>query len=442
MVTEKYGYAADFQLRIAALILRDPAFIKEYDDVVNPSYFDVEELTSLVRVCKNFYDKHKELPSKSSLVQEIKEFCSSYRIPESDSEAIYSSVDRIYNLDLIDPGSVKERVVRFGRRQAMKIAVKELAELTEQDSGYDKAVSLVENALRVGYNTKSLGLNLFPNLLKLPKMATRADRGIVHKIPTLIPTFDRKIIGGPGRGEIWTVLGLSGIGKTQLLVNMGASAVQQDFPVVHITVGDLDEEDVAVRYAGCLTSTDYRDIINESPSYMRKASKMSSYTGKYLRVKYYDPGTVTVAHIKAYISRLVAVDGIKPGMIIFDYPDEFKMDDDSNTYMAMGRVYNELKSLCKQYNCVGWAASQVNRWIPKKKFDVITRMNIADSSKKVHKADGIVSLNQTFEEHKAGKARLWVDKVRRGECYFLVPLDVDYSKSQIREGRLSDPDDD
>jgi hypothetical protein len=235
-------------------------------------------------------------------------------------------------------------------------------------------------------------------------------------------------------------MGLSGQGKSQFLVNIGVIAIKQGIPVVHITVGDLDEEDVGIRYASRFTRCSQHEVVKEAPSFVQRAIELKSYREAYLRVKYYDPGIVTVAHIKAYLTKLHTVDGIKPGLLILDYPDEFKKTKSSSDYEAMGEIYSQIKTLIRQYNCGCWVASQVHRWFPRHKHDVLSRNNIADSAKKVHKADGIVSINQSWEEAEKGKARLWVDKVRRGKQFFCVPLNVNYASCIIEQGTLLEED--
>ena len=98
----------------------------------------------------------------------------------------------------------------------------------------------------------------------------------------------------------------------------------------------------------------------------------------------------------------------------------------------MGRVYSELSRLGSDFNSLIWTASQVQR--TKNEETVIKQDNVADSWRKAHKADGIISLNQTIDEYRAGRMRLWVDKVRRArKKNFLVHLHCDFDISYMRE---------
>jgi hypothetical protein len=204
-------------------------------------------------------------------------------------------------------------------------------------------------------------------------------------------------------------------------------------PVVDITIGDLDELDVGARYGALLTFPPIDDVAMGGAEYLRIAKKLDATVGQYLRIKYYASHSVNPLQIRAYLERLVAVDGIRPAMLIVDYPDEFKPYNQDNTYINMGRVYSELGAIASDFNVLVWVASQVRRWRPEKPTDVITMDNIADSWLKAAKADGIVSFNQTQEEHINNRARLWIDKVSRGRRMYVVPLYTDLNSCYIRQ---------
>jgi len=428
---QTYGYTAEFQTQIAALILRDAAFMREYEDVVDPNFFDVEELGSIVRIGRDYFDKHQELPTRASLIQEVQDYVVKYKIPKEEIKNLLICVEGIYidKLHALNGDAVRERICRFGRRQAVRQGVLKIVDLVETDGGLDTAADIMNEALRVGYNTNSMGFNFFKEATNLPEIFSESNKKL-HCIKTLIPKIDEHLQGGTGRGEVWVILGLSGHGKSQWLVNMGVAAIRQRIPVAHVTIGDLDENDIAARYACNLTKCTQMDIIKNTDIFTRRVKSLPNLDA-YLRIKYYDPGTTTVSHIRAWLSKIHTVDGVKPGLLIVDYPDEMKIEGDP--YEGMGKIYSELKVLAKQYDMCVWVASQVHRWAPSKEpnGDVLKMNNIADSAKKVHKADGIMSINQSIEENAAGYGRLWVDKVRRGKRQFKVFVEVDFAMSRI-----------
>lgn len=432
---QTYGYTPEFQVQIGALILRDQTFMREYEDIIDPTYFDIEELSSIVRIGREYILKYNDLPTRATLLQEIQDHCVRYHIDKAEVKSLVAYVEAIYadQIHALNGEVVRERVTRFGRRQSVRQGILKVVDLIETDGGLDQAADIMQDALRVGYATNTMGFDFYANAARLPEIAA-ANMTVSHCIKTLIPTLDEKTMGGPGRGEVWVMLGLSGHGKSQWLVSMGAAALKQNIPVLHVTVGDLDEDDVAFRYACNMTRCTQWDIIKNSEVFNQRVQKLAKHKN-YLRIKYFDPGVPTVAHIRALISKIHTVDGIKPGMLIVDYPDEMKVEGDP--YEGMGKIYSELKVLAKQYNMVCWVASQVHRWkaTGEPNGDVLRMNNIADSARKVHKADGIISINQSVEENDSGFARLWCDKVRRGKREFKVCVEVDFAMSRIWQSK-------
>lgn len=434
---QKYGYTPEFQIQIAALILRDIAFMREYEDVIDPNYFDVEELGSIVRIARDYYDKNQELPTRASLIQEVQDHVIRYKVPKEEISNLLMFIEAIYvdKLHALNGEAVRERICRFGRRQAVRQGVLKIVDLVETDTGLDKASDIMNDALRVGFNANTMGFNFFKESLRLPDIIA-AKASPTNCVRTMIKKIDENLQGGPGRGEVWVVLGLSGQGKSQWLVNMGIAAIRQRIPVAHVTIGDLDEDAVALRYACNFTKCTQWSILQDATEFKRKVKSLPNYEG-YLRIKYYDPGTTTVAHLRAWLSKIHTVDGVLPGLLIVDYPDEMKLEGDP--YEAMGKIYSELKVIAKQYNLLVWVASQVHRWKPSNEpnGDVLKQNNIADSAKKVFKADGILSINQSIQENDGGFGRIWVDKVRRGKRQFKVFVEVDFGMSLIKESEFN-----
>jgi KaiC/GvpD/RAD55 family RecA-like ATPase len=430
---QKYGYSEEFQERIAALCLQDPRFIIDYENVVSPSYFDNDYLSSIIRILVNYITKYRIVPSKATYIEELKEFNSQYKSNKKTVSIIYDKLDLLYNLELVDSQSIKERTIKFAQEQALKKSVLEIVDLIEKGKDFDKAFDLVNEALRVGKDTASLGSELFGNFSKLPSMVNKD--GIFdkkRKIPTGIPQLDDAIYGGPSRKEIWAVLGLPGIGKSQWLVNVGANAIRHGFNVAHLTIGDLDEIDVQLRYASRLTYISIDDVIKNTESYQKKAKLLDKCTGKHLRIKYYPAATLTTSMLRAYLYRLTTKENFDVELLILDYPDEMKRIHTSD-YENMGIIYDDVSKIISEFNSLCWVGSQVNRWAPKSDEEHITMDNIADSWKKVYKADGITSLNQSISEYKRNKSRLWVAKVRRGRKHHLIHMESNFSMSYFRQ---------
>lgn len=426
----RYTYDAAFQERILALLLREPAFLFDYGDVIEPSYFDREALTILARLTLKFFEGSGEVPNRDTMVEALKEYVTSYHVSDRIRGELEATLDRVYKLELSNAASVKERVIRFGQRQALKAATYEIADLLKKDDDYDRARSLIDSALHVGCGARELGFHLGDDLLKLPEMARQSSYAVDQKIATFWPTLDRYTHGGLARKEIWIIAAMSGIGKSTCLVQLGVSGLFAGAGVVHYTIGDLTDIDVGLRYASRLTGCTIPEIIHNDARFQERAAMRAKYQAN-LWIKHYSSGQATMGHVRSHLSRLVHVKGLVPGMIILDYPDELRIGDD--LYRGVGDIYAEFQALCHEYNCLGLAASQVMKFSPGGEDEVLRMEDLDHSKLKFTKADGICTLNQTFAERKAGRARFWVDKTRRWGSSYLIEMEVDYTTSTLRE---------
>lgn len=440
-----FGFEEDFQKAIAAVSLQDPNFLKQYDDIVLPGYFDFEYLSSIIRIARELTERLGEVPTKMSLVEEVKEFCIRFNMGVDDREFILGKIEEIYTISTHDSEYIRDRVVTFGQRQAIRSAVLKIVTMINDprkntdESTYEQSRDMLEAALRVGLDARNLGFDLYPNLERMPEIASSTIAGIHKKVPTGFDTIDKHTMGGPGRGEVWVVVGLPGRGKSAFLVNIGVAALKHGFPVIHFTIGDLKEEDVGLRYAARLTMCSTYEVITGSEMYMKKAKILARYN-PHLRIKYYSSDTATVGHLRAFVARVRALEEFSPAVIIVDYPEELKMAVSNDMYQSGGKNYSALSAMGDEFEALVWAASQPKTLTMLNKAHqdpnyVIQGQEMAESGKKFQKVDGMVSWNMTYEEELFGRGRLWVDKTRRGKSFYLTHCDVDLEKMSIREGK-------
>jgi hypothetical protein len=436
----KYGWGQDFQRLIVAAALKDEGFLGQYGDVLQPQYFDFEYLGSVIRRAKELYEKLDSLPTKATIKEAMVDYCAKFHYSADDLNFVLDQLDVIYQLDVTDLAYVRDKVVEFGQRQAIKEAVGAIVTLyraVEEKDVHLRARSILEKALQVGLDVSDMGFDFYSNVLQIPELASTGVGSLKRKVPTGIKSLDQNTLGGPGRGEVWAVVGHPGRGKSAFLVNIGASALTRGYPVFHYTVGDLHEIDVAVRYAARLTGCSVADVLNNSEQYVKQAEKLSKFN-PHLIIKYYPAGEASVENIRAHAQKTRAVDGIKPGVIIIDYPEELRRPFTENLYLSGDATYSRINSMGNEFDCVMWVASQPKN-LPQmksgrgKKKQVITGDLLGESARKFQKLDGLVSWNMDYDEEREGVARLWNDKTRRGKAYYMMYMKVNLDKMFIRE---------
>lgn len=431
-----YKYEGDFQKSIVSAALQDPKFLVQYNDVLLPGYLDHEYLSSILRVARELTERLEEVPTKLTLVEELKEFCTKFNLASHDRESVLNLTEELYSNKVNNLDYIQDRVVDFGQRQALRAAIMKIVTLFQSGKGdvHEKARKILDEALTVGLSTSDMGLDLYPSLINLPSLAAKSPSGKGKKVPTMIPTLDKMTHGGPGRGEVWVVVGLPGRGKSTFLVNIGAAGLKNGFCVVHFTIGDLNEIDVGVRYAARLTMSSTYDVVSGSEAYLRKASKVSRYN-PHLFIKYYPSATATMDHLRAYVSRIKSLHEVSPAIIIIDYPEELKRQFGDNLYLGGEHNYSYANKLAADFDSTVWLASQPKQWKADHPKDVIKGEDMGESRRKFQKVDGMVSWNMSYEEEMMQRGRLWVDKTRRDKSFYLVHMETDLERMVIREGK-------
>lgn len=220
------------------------------------------------------------------------------------------------------------------------------------------------------------------------------------------------------------------------LVNMACAALRKSFCVVYFTLGDLHELDVVLRVTERFTGLSDFEILDPDPSIYVPRINALGRKNLNLWVKYYPSGVATVDTLRAYLSKLKAVQGVEPALVIVDYPEEMadKHNAKMGSYQSVGMIYSGLIRIADDFNCLVWTGSQPQRTgFASSMDDVLDQYTAADSWKKVHKADGIVSLNQTKEERNGNTGRLFTAKIRRHRSRFTISVAVDFDHCRIAE---------
>lgn len=436
MATEHYTYGEAFQSKILGLTVQNPAFLASYADTIKPEFFDRDAHTVVCRMILDYHRQHNLPPTKDALDTMVSEHCVKFKVPTEQAQGFLNLVYHVFTVDMADADFVRERAVKFGSRQAVKQGIVESINLVQKDEDVEKIREIMEKALRVGHNT-DLGMSFFQEYQDLPRVVSESSAyNVSRKVPTLIPTLDQHLGGGLGSGELGSVMAPSGVGKSMALTNFGVAGLIDSKPVVHFTIGDLGETDVAIRYASRISGIPMGQLFQEMGPGDTFVSRIQSMLpgDRYLRIKYYPPGRVTVQTLRAYISRLCSAEQLMPGLIIVDYADKMKSSTAvGSSYEDLGTVYDELIGLARDYQCPVWTASQVQREAMRE--EVINIDRVSDSWMKINNADVVLSLNQTMEERGQGRVRIFAGKVRRGQDGFIIPCAFEKYRCYIYEHR-------
>lgn len=425
---DTFDFTISFQRKLLHLLFIDVELLGKYQTVIQPHFFENNYHKIFCELLIKYYEKYNSLPSLSAIKQEIRGLeLKGAAITKKD---LRIQLKKVFKEKITDILFIKDKVLTFAKNQAMKEFILSSADLVI-NGRFDKVYAELEKATAVGSSLENLGMEYF-NAKEIEKRIVDRQEGLrKDAVRTGIEGLDDALMGGLCPEETGIVIAPSGRGKSILLGHLGKAAIKFKKNVFIYTL-ELSERKYGNRMDSAIVGVRYHKL-NEYPVRVRKRLKrLHEQTQKHLFIKYFPYGETTVKDIKAHIRMVESSKGVSPDMLVIDYGDLLKSFSGRNfndSYYEAGNVFSEICSLGIELKIPTWTASQCNRAALSK--EIITMNDIAESFKKVHRADVILGLCQTEEEQVDDKARLFLAKVRDTEDRKLVPIIFNKAKMHV-----------
>jgi len=407
----EFGYT--FQIKIITCLIKNKEFLQQINDILDDSYFENESNQFLVSAIKEYFIKYKSQPTAEVLKVKI----SKIKDDVLKTSVVSNIKDAFKYLDSQDLEFVMEQTLDFCKNKVLKNAIMDSVELLNAGK-YDDIKRKIDSAMTAGAE-RNVGHDYVASVDDRYNQATR------HVLPTGWDVIDNLMDGGLGKGELGVVVAPAGIGKSFLLVNLGANVIKQGKNVLHYTL-ELNEAYVGLRYDSVITG-----ISNQELKYNIEAVKetVEKIPGN-LIVKYYPTKTAAISTIASHVERYRIL-GKEPDMIILDYADLLRGNGGQKDYrLELGNIYEELRGLAGTIDVPVWTASQANRSALQE--DVIQADKIAESYSKIMTADFVMSLSRKIEDKVAGTGRIHVVKNRFGPDGITFPSQINTNNGSFQ----------
>ena len=358
------------------------------------------------------FKQYKAPPSKDVLKVKITEI-------ENDilKTAVLEQLKEVFRyMESDDLSFVKDEILKFCKNQEIKRAIMDSVSLLKMGN-YDEIKSKMDSAMKAGADT-DIGLDYINNV------AARYNEAARHTITTGWDVIDDLMDGGLAPGELGVVMAPAGIGKSWMLINIGANAVKAGKTVIHYTL-ELNENYVGQRYDSVLTGINAQTLKHHQETV---EEKMKSLRGE-LIVKYFPTKSVGVMALKAHIEKTI-MQNKTPDLIIVDYGDLLKVNTKKDKHEALEDLYEELRGMAGEYGIPVWTASQAGRSALEE--DIIEADKIASSYGKVMVADFLMSLSRKIEDKMSGTGRGHVIKNRFGPDGITLPSKINTNNGQFQ----------
>jgi len=405
----EYGYG--FQVKVIAALFTDRLFLQQIADIIQADYFESDANSWVLDIVLQHFREYKSPPTKDVLKVKVTEI-------ENDilKTAVLEQLKEIFRyMESADLSFVKDEILKFCKNQEIKRAIMDSVNLLKMGS-YDEIKTKIDGAMKAGSDT-NIGLEYKKDV------SLRYEEAARHTMTTGWDVIDDLMDGGLAPGELGVVMAPAGIGKSWLLINIGANAIRAGKTVIHYTL-ELNENYVGQRYDSVLTGINAQNLKNHQEDI---EDKMSSISGD-LVVKYYPTKSVSVLGLKAHIEKTIML-GRKPDVVIVDYADLLKVSQ-KDKHEALEELYEDLRGMAGEYEVPVWTATQANRSALEE--DVIEADKIASSYGKVMVSDFLMSLSRKVEDKMSGTGRGHVIKNRFGPDGITLPCKINTNNGQFQ----------
>lgn len=444
---EKYKWDEEFQRTIVGLLLNDRWFATQCRDLILPSYFIDERHQLLCKILFDHIDHYKTIPTKTQVVQEIKDKTSH----KDDQVAFHymAETDLIYKKYV--PGldtreAFLDKIVNFAKLMGLKIAFDKSLGLIkrdpESDETWTKIQDFLKGALLVDRNFEE-GLNYFETFEDRYARMQQEEEARERFTSGFEAIDDALLGGGCHRGEIYSWIGLSGSGKSLALVGAALKNVTQlGKKVLYISL-EMGEDSIAERFDAQHANVDINKLqeMKEKVRAAFEGSNRDKEDKRMLIIKQFPAGSMTVATLKAYMQQLRMV-GFIPDLLVIDYIGEMKDYPGMPTYESRYKIVRDLRGLATEDDICVFTAMQPNKGAREAQNKdgfgdgVIDDTNLADSYGQIRPLDGCWSINQMQAEKEAGIARIFVIKHRHGKSRFTCW--AQFNKETLQMKQISD----
>ena len=406
----EYGYG--FQVKVIAAMFTDRSFLQQIADIIQSDYFESDANSWLLEIILTHFREYKSPPSKDVL---------KVKVTEIDNDilktAILEQLKEVFRyMESDDLSFVKDEILKFCKNQEIKRAIMDSVGLLKMGN-YDEIKTKIDGAMKAGADT-NIGLDYKANI------AARYAEASRQTITTGWDVVDDLMDGGLAPGELGVVMAPAGIGKSWMLINIGANAMRAGHTVIHYTL-ELNENYVGQRYDSVLTGINAQTLKHHQDTVQEK---MNSLRGD-LIVKYFPTKSVGVMGIKAHLEKTIML-GKTPALVIVDYGDLLKINAKKDKHEALEELYEELRGMAGEYDIPVWTASQAGRSALEE--DIIEADKIASSYGKVMVADFLMSLSRKVEDKMSGTGRGHVIKNRFGPDGITLPSKINTNNGQFQ----------
>lgn len=447
--SDHYKWDEEIQRELIALMLNDKFFLTQSLGLIKPLYFANQCHQLASKIVFDYFEKYKFIPSKNIVLNELKN-----KIKDKDDaiKTFYiGELNTIYQYYL--PGVETreyyiDKITNFAKSMALKEAMARTLETMKSSPDDEETWSKISNILKEALNVDrnfDVGIDYFQSFEERYERMNQKRETSDYFVTGFKSVDEAFASGGLSRGEIGSVLGLPGTGKSILLVNAAVANMHRGKKILYISLeisGDKCSERFDAQLANPNPYGSESNGINTKNLYENREivfKSLKDYVAdkddeKLLVIKQFPGGQMGMIELRAYYAQLLTT-GFQPDLVLIDYLGEMKDYPGMAAWESRPKIVRDLRGFAVEQNIAILTAMQVDGKSREavRMGGVIDDDNLAEAKGQNRPLDALWSINQLQEERDCSLARLFIIKHRDGKSRFIVHLEYDYSTLKIRE---------
>lgn len=412
-MADAQGMMTDAQI-ISAMM--HPRFGAHILSKFKPEWLGTPELKQLFEEGKSFFEKFREVPNPTSIIEFIK------------LEGKYSN-DRVEQFTslvngippLLNPEFFEYQLEKKLQGKALYKAIKD-AVILLQDEKYDDVFGLFHRA-RVDSFIGQRGIGSFWEDWELRDIALKGS-----PTPTGYTPLDTLLRGGLYPGELMLTIGLKSTGKSFFAVWVARASLFSGRTTVVFTM-EMSRGDLLKRIDCSIANFDF-DVYQDNKDMIQQLilAKKEELLGD-VQVVEYPSGYPTVQIMENEILEIEQRLGKKVDCFVVDYIDLMRgtvVGSKGDARFGLISTAVELRGLCGRNQLSGVVLTQSNALGKKRVF--IEAENAAEAYGQTWSADFVLSINEVIG--RPDQRRLYVADSRRTQKKVSFLYEVDFSRAQ------------
>ena len=411
-------FGTSFQLKAITLLAKNTDFLEQVIDILNPEYFESEANRWIIKTILKHYSAYGTIPTFDVFKVELEQdkFVSDVlRVSIIENLRQMTTIWNSPDLDY-----VRDQFLEFVKNQEMRNAIMESVDLLNVKD-YENIRKRIDTALKAGAE-RDYGV-IYKEEKYFERRVSDTVRDVVE---TPWDVINEIMGGGLGKGELGVVVAPAGIGKTWLLVCIGAHAAKLGLNVLHYTL-ELSDDYIALRYDARYSGINSQEIQFHQDAVKHELGKLKGNP----IIKYYPTKTATIETLHAHINRLTTTYSFHPDLVILDYADLIRGHMKyADKRFELENIYEDLRGFGGEYGFPVWTASQSNRSSTEDEF--IEANKISESYAKVMIADFVMSFQRRTKDKQLQIGRAHVIKNRFGQDGMTFPSKLNTANGNIQ----------